>query len=174
MDKTNPMKEIRVEKVTLNMGTGKDQALLEKGMKLLSSITNKKPVKTFTQKRIPEWGVRPGLPVGCKVTLRKQEAVEMTKRILDAKAFALKESNFDELGTISLGIPEYIDIKDAKYDPDIGVMGLQACITLERPGFRIKRRKLRKSKISKKHKITKQEAIEFMEKKFNVKVGDEN
>lgn len=172
-EKTNPMKEIKVEKVTLNMGTGKDQALLEKGMKLLNAITNAKPVKTITKKRIPEWGVRPGLPVGCKVTIRKQNAVELIKRLLDAKEFTLKESNFDDLNTISIGIPEYIDIKGTKYDPDIGVMGLQACITLERRGFRIKRRK-QKSKISKRHQISKEEAIQFMKNKFNVKIGAEN
>lgn len=167
------MREIRIEKLTLNIGTGKDQAMLDKGLKLLTSLTNGKPVKTFTQKRIPEWGVRPGLPVGCKITLRNNSAIDMIKRILDAKANTLKESNFDECGTISIGIPEYIDIKDSKYDPEIGIIGLQACITLKRPGFRIKRRRIRKSKISKKHQITKKEAIEFMKSKFGTKIGDE-
>ena len=97
----------------------------------------------------------------------------MIKRILDAKTNTLKNENFDEAGTVSIGIPEYIDIKDAKYDPDIGVIGLQACITLERPGFRIKRRRYLKSKIPMQHRIIKAEAIEFMKKKFNVKIGDE-
>lgn len=169
----NPMKNIRIEKLTLNMGTGKEQATLEKGMKLLNMLTNKKPVKTFTQKRIPDWGVRPGLPVGCKVTLRKHEAAELIKRILDAKSNTLNEESFDELGTISIGVPEYIDIKDARYDPEIGIMGLQACITLERPGFRIKRRKIRPASIPKCHQITKKEAMEFMKSKFNLKVGEE-
>lgn len=169
----NVMRDIRIEKLTLNMGTGKEQSTLDKGMKLLNALTNEKPVKTITQKRIPEWGVRPGLPVGCKLTLRKEKAVEMIKRILDAKTNTLKNENFDEAGTVSIGIPEYIDIKDAKYDPDIGVIGLQACITLERPGFRIKRRRYLKSKIPVQHRIIKAEAIEFMKKKFNVKIGDE-
>lgn len=167
------MREIRIEKLTFNMGTGKDQAMLDKGLKLLTSLTNGKPVKTFTQKRIPEWGVRPGLPVGCKITLRNNKAIDMIKRILDAKANTLNENNFDECGTISIGIPEYIDIKDSKYDPEIGIIGLQACITLERPGFRIKKRRIRKSKISKSHQITKKEAIEFMKSKFGIKMGDE-
>ena len=73
----NPMKNIRIEKVTLNIGAGKDQAKLEKGLLLLSSITGLKPVKTFAKKRIPEWGLRPGLPIGCKITLRKKKAEEI-------------------------------------------------------------------------------------------------
>lgn len=173
MKQENPMREIRIEKLTLNMGTGKDQAMLEKGLKLLAAIADVKPVKTFTQKRIPEWGVRPGLPVGCKATIRGEKAAILISRILDAKSFTLQENNFDEMGTVSIGIPEYIDIKDAKYDPEIGVMGLQACITLARPGFRVKKRRLYKTKIPKNHQITKNDAMEFMKKKFKIKIGEE-
>ena len=75
----NPMKTIKLEKVTLNIGAGKDQAKLEKGMLLLKNITNISPVKTFTKKRIPDWGIRPGLPIGCKLTLRKKKALDLLK-----------------------------------------------------------------------------------------------
>ena len=130
------------------------------------------PVKTFTNKRIPEWGLRPGLPIGCKITLRKEKAKEIISRLLDAKEFTLKDSNFDNFGNISFGVPEYIDIKEAKYDPEIGIMGLEVCITLERPGFRIKRRKKMRKKISARHRITKKDATEFMKKEFNVEIGE--
>ena len=49
----NPMKEIRIEKLTLNIGAGKDVELLKKGVKLIKHITGIEPVKTITQKRIP-------------------------------------------------------------------------------------------------------------------------
>lgn len=167
------MRNIRIEKLTLNIGAGKDQNKLEKGIKLLESLTGIKPIKTITHKRIPGWGVRPGLPIGCKLTLRKQQAKEILARLLDAKEFVLKPSQFDENGSIAFGIPEYIDIKGAKYDPEIGIMGLEVCVTLERPGFRIKRRKVQSKKIPEKHKISKQEAIQFMKDEFKVKIGDE-
>ena len=77
----NPMQEIRIEKITLNIGAGKDQLKLEKGIKLLKNITGIEPVKTTTSKRIPEWGIRPGLPIGCKITLRKKEAEKLLKRL---------------------------------------------------------------------------------------------
>lgn len=166
------MKEIRIEKLTLNIGAGKDQTKLEKSISLLKNITGLMPVKTFSSKRIPEWGLRPGLPIGCKLTLRKNKAKEILKKLLDAKDFKLKPSQFDNNGNLSFGIHEYIDIPGVKYDPKIGIIGLEVCVTLERPGFRIKRRKLKK-KISKKHSIRKEEAIEFMKKDYNLKVGDD-
>jgi large subunit ribosomal protein L5 len=168
----NSMKEIRIEKVTLNVGAGKDQNKLEKGMLLLKNVTGINPVKTFTNKRIPSWGLRPGLPIGCKLTLRKKKAEEILLKLLDAKDNVLNPKQFDKEGNIAFGIHEYIDIPGIRYDPKIGIMGLEVCVTLERPGFRIKKRKIMKRKIPNKHKIKKEEVIEFMEKKFNVKIGE--
>ncbi len=168
----NPMREIKIEKVTLNIGAGKDQSKLDKAVLLLKNIGNKKPVKTFTNKRIQEWGLRPGLPIGCKLTLRKKDAKELLMRLLDAKDNRLTGVQFDNGGNISFGITEYIDIPGVKYDPDIGIMGLQVCITLERPGFRIRRRRLQRKKIPSRHSIKKEEAIDFMKKNFKVEVGD--
>lgn len=168
----NPMQQVRIEKVTLNIGAGKDQAKLDKGMLLIKAITGIEPVKTVTNKRIPGWGLRPGLPIGCKLTLRKSQAVEILKRLFDAKDKKLEESQFDENGNISFGIHEYIDIPGVAYDPKIGIMGLQVCISLERPGFRIKRRRLEPKKIPDKHQISKEEAIKFVKDNFSVTVGD--
>lgn len=167
------MKEIKVEKITLNVGAGKDQTKLEKGIMLLKNITGIAPVKTFSKKRIPEWGLRVGLPIGCKITLRKKSAIELLRRLLDAVDNKLNEKQFDDEGNVAFGIHEYINIPGVRYDPKIGVMGLEACITLERSGFRIKRRSVKKRKIPKRHKISKKESVEFMQKKFNIKLGDE-
>lgn len=169
----NQMRNIRIEKLTLNIGAGKEQAKLEKGIKLIKSVAGVEPIKTFTNKRIPTWGLRPGLPIGCKLTLRKGKAKELLKKLLDAIDFRLKPSNFDENGSVAFGIHEYIDIPGVNYDPEIGIMGLEVCVTLERPGFRVRRRKLKQKKIPSRHKIKKEEAIDFMKKGFNVKVGDE-
>lgn len=169
----NQMKTIRIEKLTLNIGAGKNVDLLKKGAKLLKNITGVEPVRTVTQKRIPTWGLRPGLPIGCMLTLRKEKAKEILSRLLEAKASQLKDSQFDESGNISFGIHEYIDIPGVKYDPEIGIIGLQACLTLERPGFRIKRRRVQKKRITKAHRISKGDAVEYMKSEFKIKVGDE-
>ena len=169
----NPMRLIKVTKVTLNIGTGKDQVLLEKALKLMKQITGIPPVKTITQKRIAAWGLRPGLPIGCKITLRNKQALDILPRMLAAKEFKLGNDNFDDNGNISFGIKEYIDIKDAKYDPEIGIIGLQCSITLERSGFRIKRRKLLNKSIPNNHRISKKDSMEFMKKQFGVKYASE-
>ena len=169
----NLMKSIKIEKVTLNIGAGKDQARLEKGLSLLNTITNETPIKTITSKRIQEWGLRPGLPVGCKLTLRKDKAVKMLPRLLDAVENRLSERQFDDNGNLAFGIHEYIEISGVKYDPKIGILGLEVCVTLERPGYRIKRRRLLARKIPARHRISRQEAIEFMTKNFNTRVGKE-
>lgn len=169
----NQMKNIRIEKITLNIGAGKDQPRLEKGIVLLSVIANSTPIKTITNKRVQEWGLRPGLPIGCKLTLRKEKAAKLLPRLLEAVENRLGNNQFDENGNIAFGIPEYIEIPGVKYDPKIGIMGLQVCITLERPGYRIKKRKLLTRKIPARHRISKQEAITFMSKNFSTQVGEE-
>lgn len=167
----NPMRQIRIEKLTLNVGAGTNATKLEKGMKLIKNIVGKPPVKTFTNKRIPTWGIRPGLPIGCKLTLRKKHAVEILERLLKAKENKLVARQFDSSGNLSFGIHEYIDIPGAKYDPAIGIMGLEVCVTLERTGFRVKRRRTKNAKIPKKHTISKDEAIDYISNKFSVVVS---
>ncbi len=168
------MKKTRLAKITLNIGAGKDQNKLDKGIELIKTITGITPVKTVTQKRIPAWGLRPGLPIGCKVTLRKNKAKEVLKRLLAAKENILKENNFDSLGNVSFGVAEYIDIPGVPYDPKIGVLGLQVCITLEKPGFRIKHRKLKVKKIPKKHVVNREDAVQFLKSEFGIKLEGEN
>ena len=169
----NPNRILRIEKVTLNMGAGKDQAKLDKGFKLLKTISGKEPVKTITMKRIASWGLRPRLPIGCKVTLRGNDAKEVLKRLLAAKENHLSPKQIDTQGNVSFGIHEYIDIPGAKYDPDIGIMGFEVSVTFERPGYRIKKRKLLKRKIPSRHKVTKEEVVRFLSEEFQVRFEEE-
>ena len=167
----NPMKAIRIEKITFNVGTGRNDDKLKKAIKLLEKITGSKIVKTITKKRIPSWGVRPGLALGCKTTVRGKKTMELLKNLLVAKENTLSEKSFDDYGNVSFGLEEYINIPGMKYDPNLGMLGFQVSVTLERPGFRIKKRRLRKVKIPKSHEIKKNEAIEFFTKTFGIKVG---
>ncbi len=167
--KKNPMKEISIEKVTLNIGAGKNEELLKKGLKLLEKIAGQKPVKTITQKRIPGWGLRPGLAVGCKLTVRKN-ASALLKKLLAAKRYTLSERNFDHSGNFSFGIPEYIDIAGMEYDPELKIIGLEVAVTLRRPGYTLRNRKLRPGTIGRSHRITREEAIAFAQS-FGVEVA---
>ena len=164
------MKEIRIEKITVNMGVGQSGAELEKSQKVLEKITGVKSVQTVAKIKQPKWDIRPGLPIGAKVTLRGKKGEEFLGRALQAKDNILSRKNFDAYGNAGFGVKEHIDLPDEKYDPNIGIRGFDVLVTLERPGYRVKRRKIENTKIGKKHVIPKEEAINFMRKKFGLTI----
>lgn len=166
----NVMRTIKVAKVTINIGCGTDAKKMERGQKLIQQLTGLEPVKAKTTKRLASWGLRPGLPIGVKITLRGKQAVDLLERCIQAKERRLKPSTFDNNGNVSFGIAEYIDIPQAQYDPNIGIMGLQVSVTLERPGTRVKKRARKIARIPQRHRISKQDAIAFMAEKFKVQV----
>ncbi|MFA5302955.1 MAG: 50S ribosomal protein L5 [Candidatus Nanoarchaeia archaeon] len=167
--KLNPMKDVRIEKLTLNIGVGEAGDKLEKAYSLLKTLTGKLPVKTVTNKRIPKWNVRPGIGIGTKITLRK-DYEELLKRLLLSREYTLKKSCFDNYGNISFGVDEYVHIPGVKYDPKMPMFGLNATITLKRAGYRIRDRRLNNKRIPKNHRINQSEAIDFFKKKYEVKI----
>ncbi|MGE0793277.1 MAG: 50S ribosomal protein L5 [Candidatus Woesearchaeota archaeon] len=169
----NTMKQLRIEKLTLNIGAGKDPVVLKKAVKLLKHITGIDPVQTITQKRLAAWGLRPGLPIGAKITLRGEQVYDLATRLFAARDNKLQNVWFDNFGNISFGIHEYVDIPGVKYDTELGILGLQVSITLSKPGFRVKKRKIRKTKIGKNQLITKEEAINYVLEKFNLKLEED-
>ena len=166
----NSMREVQIEKVTVNMGVGQTGEELEKAIIIMEKITGAKPVKTESHVRQPTWGLRPGLTIGAKVTMRKSKAEEFLKNALQAKDNTINEKSFDKNGNFGFGIREYIDLPKTKYDPKLGIRGFDVLVSLKRPGFRVKRRKVKKTRIPLKHKVSKEDAIEFMKKKFGVVV----
>ncbi len=164
------MREIRIEKVVLNVGTGEGGDKLVKAEKVLENITKQKPARTYAKKSVREWGVKRGEPIGCMATLRGERASEILKRLLDAVERQVKRDSFDNGGNFAFGIKEHIDIPGISYDPEIGMFGLDVCVALARPGYRIRRRKRLARPLPPAHKITKEEAIEFMATKFGIQV----
>jgi len=166
----NPMRKPRIEKVTINIGVGESGERLDKAYILLERITGQKPVKTKAKVRVPEWDIRPGKPIGVKVTLRGEKAYKMLKeKFLPAVDFKVKESSFTNRG-FGFGIKEYVWIPGIKYDPEIGMMGMDVYVTVERPGYRVERRRLKRSKVGGKHRLTKEDVIEWAKQELGVKV----
>ena len=163
------MRNIRIGKVTLNIGVGGPGENMEKALKLLKAISGAKPVQTTASDRIPGWGVRPGLPLGAKVTLRYQKGEQLLKRLLVALENKIPEKKFDKFGNFSFGIKEYLEINEMNYDAEIGIIGLEVAVTLERPGFNIKHKR-NIAQVGKKHRISKEEAIKFMQDNYEVKI----
>jgi large subunit ribosomal protein L5 len=164
----NPMKNIRIEKVTLNIGCGESGEKLEKARKLLEILTNKKIVTTITRKRT-SFGMAQGRPIGCKITLRGKSAEEFLNKALNAVDYKLPKTVFDRQGSFSFGIKEHIDIPGVRYDPDIGILGFDVSVTLERPGYSIKRKKI-PHKVGKSHLIKPEEAMDWVNKNYKVEI----
>jgi large subunit ribosomal protein L5 len=164
------MKEIRLEKVVLNMGVGKSGDAIEISKKALDQISEKKSSARNAKATQRDWGVRKGEPIGVAVTTRGKDATALLKRLLEAKGNQIKASSFDNFGNVSFGILEHIDIPGIKYDPKIGILGLDVAVSLTRPGFNIRFRSKHKAKIGKSHKISSQEAKDFLIKEFGVKM----
>lgn len=168
--KSNPMRNIKLDKVTVNIGIGESGERLQRAYQLLQELTGAKPVYTLAKKTIREFGIRKGQPIGVKVTLRGVKAEEFLKKVLVAIGYRIKKSSFDEYGNISFGIAEHVAIPGTRYDPEVGIFGMDIAITLIRPGYRVIWRKKAKTRIPKRHRVTKEEAIRFLQEKFNVTI----
>lgn len=166
----NTMKKITIAKVVLNMGVGKSGEPIERAKRALQQISGQKPSTRNAKDTQRDWGVHKGEPIGVAVTLRKQPAIELIKRLLTAKGNQLKSSSFDDFGNVSFGIKEQIDIPGVKYDPDIGILGLNISISLARPGFNIRFRSKHKTSVGRNHRIKSDEAKEFLAREFGVQV----
>ena len=165
------MKRISVDKVVINIGVGKSGEPMEKAKKALTELTGHQPAVRGAKKTVRDFGIHQGEPIGAIVTLRREEALEFLKRAVAAKRNMLKASSFDDFGNFSLGVHEHIDIPGTKYNPDIGIFGMDINVVLVRPGYRIARKSRKRAKIGKSHRINKQEAIEFFKKQFGVGVA---
>jgi large subunit ribosomal protein L5 len=168
----NPMKAVKLEKAVVNIGAGEAGDRLVKAVKVLGMVTKKKPVRTVAHTTNRDLGIREGMQIGCKVTLRRKEAEDFVKTALWIRENRLAEYSFDPEGNFSFGIQDYTDFPGMKYDPEIGIFGLDVCVTLGRAGRRVQRRRLLKRKLPKHQRLTKKEGIEFVKAKFGVEVVD--
>ena len=164
----NPMQQVQIAKATVNIGVGEAGERLVRAENLLTSITNQKPVRTISKVTNPEFGIRKGQPVACKVTLRGESAHEAVKLILSGIDNKIRPRQFDRQGNLSFGIEEHIDIPGMRYDPDIGIFGMNVNITFEKPGYRIKRRKIQRKHIPHKHQVTESETLDYMKENFQI------
>ncbi|AFK23263.1 50S ribosomal protein L5 [Pyrococcus sp. ST04] len=166
----HPMRRPRVAKVTINIGVGESGERLTKAERMLEQLVGQKPIRRKAKKTNRDFGIRRGEPIAVKVTLRGPKAYEMLRRLLAAVDNKLKASSFDEHGNVCFGIEEHINIPGVEYDPEIGIFGMDVCVTLERPGFRVARRKRKRAKIPTRHKLTKEEGMLYMMEEFGVEI----
>ena len=164
------MRDLYVEKVVVNIGVGEAGERLVKAQKVLEMVTGQKSVQTMSKTINRDLGIRKGMPLGCKVTLRGEAAVEFIERALPIREMRVPVYSFDQEGNMSFGITDYTDFDGMKYDPEIGIFGMDISVVLRRPGNRITRRALLRRRVPKDHRVNRDEAIQYMKDRFNVEV----
>ena len=167
----NPLRQVRIEKLTLNIATGKSGEPLEKAKKVLNQLTGRTPATKRAKRTIKDFGVRQGEPIAAIVTLRRDDANTFLVRALDAVGNKVKESSFDDYGNFSFGIKEHIEIPGTKYVPELGIFGATVHVTLGRPGYRIRSRSIRPAKMSRSHYVSKDEALHFITSNFRTQIA---
>ncbi|MEM0139342.1 MAG: 50S ribosomal protein L5 [Ferroplasma sp.] len=172
MNKTeSPMRNIVINKVVINIGVGAAGERLTKAAKVLELLTGHKPTYTSASKTIRDFNIRKGLNIGVKVTLRKDDAYKFLVEAFYAKDYKIPVYSFDRQGNAYFGITDYTDFKGMKYDPDIGIFGMDIAIVLKRAGgYRLPKRRINSKPIPKNIGISKEEAINFLEENFKAKI----
>lgn len=166
----NQMKQLHVEKVTVNIGVGEAGERLAKAQKVLEMVTGQTSVQTISKNVNRDLGIRVGMPLGCKVTLRGETAEEFLQKALPIRERRVYAYSFDREGNMSFGISDYTDFEGMKYDPEIGIFGMDINVVLRRTGNRITQRALLKRKIPKSHRVDRDEAIQYMKEKYEIEV----
>ena len=118
---------------------------------------------------MPAFGVKPYRPLGARVTLRGNEAVDILKRLLTAVGNYIDEDQITE-NTFSFGIKEYIEIPGTEYQRDIGIRGLNTTVSFIKPGVRVKRKKIKRGKVPQRQHVSPEEIKLYMEENFSTEI----
>jgi len=168
--KKNPMTIPYIAKVTVNMSIGEGGEKLMRAMKLLEQITGAKPVPRRAKRTIREFNVRRGENIATIVTLRGEMADSFLRRIFQGIGGRINETAFDPYGNVSLGVKEHLVIPGTRYDPEIGIFGMDIAITFEKKGYRVAKRRRKRSRIPRRHRVSKEEAMILLTLKYNISI----
>ena len=171
--KTNIMRTVGIEKLCLNICVGESGDKLTRAGKVLEALTKQKPVISSARYTVRTFGIRRNENISVHCTVRGEKALELLEKGLKVKEYELKQVNFSESGNFGFGIDEHIDL-GLKYDPKIGIYGMDFYIVLSRPGRRVSRRRRATSRVGVQHRVTREECMNWFEQKFEGVIAGRN
>lgn len=166
----NTMLEPRIDKVVVHIGVGESGQRLVNAETIMKAITNQQPIRSIAKKTLPTFNIKKKEPIGAMLTLRGKAAEDFLVLALKAAGSSLRRSQFDEQGNFSFGIEEHTDFPGMRYDPEIGIFGMDVSVALKRAGYRITRRRVAKRKLPGRQRLGKDDTVEFIQKKFGVEI----
>jgi large subunit ribosomal protein L5 len=161
-------RQLRLVKIVVNVGVGESGDRRAKAEKVLTMLTKQKPVATRSHATNRDFGIRVGQEIGTKVTLRREAAMDFLRRAFEARDNQIDPDSIDADGNFSFGIRDYTDFTGMKYDPGIGIFGLDVSVEVGRAGWRVRDRRIQPASLPRHARVSPEETRKFLVDQFAV------